>query len=394
MKKLSVTIIACLLGIAQIFAQAADDKGFTTTPSGLKYKITSKGKGLKAEKGDKVSVHYTGKLTNDTIFDSSYSRKQPFSFTLGKGQVIRGWDEGIALLHKGDKATFIIPPELGYGSRSTGKIPANSTLIFDVELIDVVKAVKIEPFDTTGIEPRFTKSGLKYFIISEKNPKAKKAEKGSRVSVHYTGYFKDGKIFDSSVQRGQPIKFELGANQVIAGWDEGLQLMKPGDKFRLVIPYKLAYGENGRPPMIPPKAELTFDVELIDIFPAIKVEPFDTKGKKLHKTASGLKYYIVKETDGERVPKNATVTVHYTGYLSDGKIFDSSVKREQTFSFPLGGGRVIKGWDEGVALMKKGEKFRFIIPYELAYGEKGYPPVIPAKAELVFDVELIDFIAR
>lgn len=393
MKKLLFTTIITILTLTFINAQISEE-GFTTTASGLKYKITEKGRGVKAELGDKVAVHYTGRLTNDTVFDSSYKRNQPFSFNLGKGQVIKGWDEGIALLHQGDRATFIIPAELGYGARAQGKIPANSVLVFDVYLLDVEKPVKIEQFDITGITPKTTESGLMYYIISEANPSAEKAQKGSRVSVHYSGYLSDGKMFDSSVQRGEPIKFELGANQVIAGWDEGLQLMKPGDKVRLIIPYQLAYGENGRPPAIPAKADLTFDVELLEIFPPIVVEPFSIKGKKMYTTESGLKYYIVEETEGEKVTPNATVTVHYTGYLDDGNIFDSSVKREQAFSFPLGAGRVIKGWDEGVAMMKKGEKFRFIIPYILAYGEKGYPPVIPAKAELTFDVELIDFRAK
>ncbi len=390
MKKLLFTTLIGLFALSFSFSQKTEqDDGFITTPSGLKYKITEKGRGIKAEAGDKVSLHYTGKLTNDTVFDSSYPRKQPFTFTLGKDPVIKGWVEGVALLHQGDKATFIIPPELGYEARSTGKIPANSTLIFDVDLINVQKAVKITAYDTTGIESKTTETGLKYFEIN--NKKGKQATKGSRVSVHYTGYLKDGKIFDSSVQKGEPIKIELGANQVIKGWDEGLSLMSKGDKFRLIIPYQLAFGEKGRPPVIPEKAELTFDVELIDVLPPIIVEPFNIKGKKQYTTESGLKYIIVKETDGEKVPENATVTVHYTGYLDDGTIFDSSIKREQIFSFPLGKSKVIKGWDEGIALMKKGEKFRFYIPYNLAYGEKGYPPVIPAKAELTFDIELIDF---
>jgi FKBP-type peptidyl-prolyl cis-trans isomerase len=112
--------------------------GFQKTESGLRYQIIQKGNGTKAEKGKKVSVHYQGALENGQVFDSSYKRKQPIDFQLGVGQVIEGWDEGIALLKVGDKARFVIPSYLGYGSRGAGGvIPPDATLVFDVELMDV-----------------------------------------------------------------------------------------------------------------------------------------------------------------------------------------------------------------------------------------------------------------
>lgn len=112
--------------------------GFDKTESGLRYKMIQKGSGKQAEKGKNVSVHYQGSLENGQVFDSSYKRKQPIDFQLGVGQVISGWDEGIALLKVGDKARFVIPSHLGYGSRGAGGvIPPDATLIFDVELMDV-----------------------------------------------------------------------------------------------------------------------------------------------------------------------------------------------------------------------------------------------------------------
>jgi FKBP-type peptidyl-prolyl cis-trans isomerase len=122
-------------------AQEALDKlaaGFDQTDSGLRYKIIQKGSGAQAEKGKSVSVHYEGSLDNGQVFDSSYRRKDPITFTLGIGQVIQGWDEGIALLKVGDKARFVIPSYLGYGERGAGGvIPPNATLVFDVELVKV-----------------------------------------------------------------------------------------------------------------------------------------------------------------------------------------------------------------------------------------------------------------
>ena len=126
---------------ARAAAEAEMEKlaaGFDKTESGLRYKMIQKGSGKKAENGKTVSVHYSGSLENGKVFDSSYTRKKPIEFPLGMGNVIEGWDEGIALLHVGDKARFVIPSHLGYGSRGAGGvIPPNATLIFDVELMDV-----------------------------------------------------------------------------------------------------------------------------------------------------------------------------------------------------------------------------------------------------------------
>ncbi|MDY0781655.1 peptidylprolyl isomerase [Tenacibaculum sp. IB213877] len=112
--------------------------GYDETPSGLRYKILQQGEGKKATKGSMVSVHYKGQLLDGTVFDSSYKRKQPIDFTIGVGQVIPGWDEGIQLLQVGDKARLVIPSDLAYGAAGAGGvIPPNATLIFDVELMNV-----------------------------------------------------------------------------------------------------------------------------------------------------------------------------------------------------------------------------------------------------------------
>jgi peptidylprolyl isomerase len=113
-------------------------QGFEKTESGLRYKIEKKGDGPKAEKGKTVSVHYKGMLTDGTVFDSSYKRKEPIEFPIGQGHVIAGWDEGIQMLQVGDQARFVIPSHLGYGERGAGGvIPPNAALVFDVELVDV-----------------------------------------------------------------------------------------------------------------------------------------------------------------------------------------------------------------------------------------------------------------
>jgi peptidylprolyl isomerase len=206
-----------------------------------------------------------------------------------------------------------------------------------------------------------------------------------KVQVHYTGWTSDGKMFDSSEVRGEPTTF--GVSQVIKGWTEGLQLMKKGERRRFWIPAELAYGTNPRPGA--PAGQLTFDVKLLEIIGAPKApEDVAAPSAGSKKTASGLAYKVLTEGSGESPTAQSRVTVHYTGWSKDGSMFDSSVERGQPATFPLGG--VIKGWTEGLQLMKKGAKYRFWIPGELAYGNEPKRPGAPS-GQLTFDVELIDF---
>jgi peptidylprolyl isomerase len=220
-----------------------------------------------------------------------------------------------------------------------------------------------------------TASGLATKVLKPGTGKEHPA-KEDLVTVQYTGWTTDGKVFDSSVAKGKPATF--GVSRVIAGFSEGLQLMVPGEKRRVWIPEALAYkGQEGRP-----KGMLVFDVELIDMPnrppPDVKAVPSDAK-----KTASGLAYRVLKEGTGGRHPKpSSKVTVDYTGWTTDGKMFDSSVVQGKPATFTLDG--VIAGWTEGLQIMYEGEKARFWIPEKLAYGGKSAP-----YGMLVFDIELL-----
>ena len=356
------------------------------TTSGLEYTITEKGNGKKPQKGDKISVHYTGKLTNDTVFDSSVKRGAPYEFRVGEGAVIKGWDEAFLLLSEGDKATLKISPELGYGAQAQGPIPANATLIFDVELIKIVQGA-IKPFEIKAKDMITTASGLKYGIV--KANKTGETTTGKKVTVNYTGFLKDGKMFDSSLDRNQPLVVDIGKGKLFPGLDEAISLMRKGEQGRFIIPSKLAFGERGGGP-VPPNADIIMDLEIADVKEIPVPVKYDTTGITPKTTASGLKYFEIKLSGNPlQAQAGQKVKVHYSGYLADGKMFDSSVERGEPIDFPLGQGQVIPGWEEGIALMHVGDKFRLVIPYQLAYGEQGRPPAIPPSAQLTFDVELV-----
>jgi peptidylprolyl isomerase len=138
LKRLVTCIAAFIACLALLAATATHAESQMTTPGGVKIDVVKEGQGVKPTPGHTVVVHYTGMLTNGKKFDSSRDRGEPFSFPLGAGQVIKGWDEAFAMMKVGTQARITIPPAMGYGARGAGgAIPPNATLIFDVELLGV-----------------------------------------------------------------------------------------------------------------------------------------------------------------------------------------------------------------------------------------------------------------
>ncbi len=235
-----------------------------------------------------------------------------------------------------------------------------------------------------------SESGLKWIVLTEGTGDNRPAE-ADIVTVNYTGWTTDGRMFDSSTKRGQPAEFPL--NRVIKGWTEGVQLMVTGEKRRFWIPGDLGYGDaapkDPHAGMGPPRGTLVFDVELVSFKEAPK--PPDTPKdvakipKNAKKTATGVASRVLTKGTGTEHPSaTSVVTVHYSGWTTDGEMFDSSVVRGSPATFGLN--QVIPGWTEGLQLMVVGETRRIWIPEELAYGGR---PGRPA-GMLVFDVELLN----
>lgn len=265
------------------------------TVDGIYYTVSEVGQGRVAVPGDYVTVHYTGTLLDGSKFDSSKDRNSPFSFQIGTNRVIQGWEKGIPLFPVGGKGTLYLPSSLAYGERAVGgRIPANSPLIFEIEMLDVLpaevymqkmqeeqarqqkeaealakvqvekdKSIIAEYANSKGLKISTTASGLSY--VMEREGEGDRIKIGQSATVHYAGFLLDGTKFDASYDRNEPFTLQVGVGQVIAGWDEGLQLLNKGAKARFFLPSTLAYGSRGAGGVIPPNAVLIFDVEVLDI---------------------------------------------------------------------------------------------------------------------------------
>ncbi|HLO92175.1 MAG: FKBP-type peptidyl-prolyl cis-trans isomerase [Chloroflexota bacterium] len=260
-------------------------------PSGLYYIETQKGNGQKPKKGDYGKLHFKVSTIDGKVLYSSYDQGQPMMWEIGQDFDNKGVTEALNLMSKGTKASIIVPSSLAFGEQGRGQmVPPYTTLLYDLELTDIVSKAQLDKenaekekkaaiekeqakkqelsildnyLKTNKISVKPTASGL-YFIEIKKGT-GQQAATGKTVKVHYTGTLLNGTKFDSSVDRKQPFEFTIGKGEVIPGWDEGIAMMKEGGKAKLIVPSRLAYGENGRMPTIPPSATLIFDVELIDV---------------------------------------------------------------------------------------------------------------------------------
>ncbi len=388
MKK-SMALVFIMLGLTGLTTVEAQEKydtlNLTTSPSGLQYRISREGKGTRPVKGDRVWLHYIGWLENDSIFTSSIDYG-PVDVYLGQGQVTKAWEEAIPMMREGGNILLKVPPYLGYGKQEMLGVPANSTLMFEIALVQVDAGEPIKPYAVSGKGKKIAK-GLRMLSLKEGN--GAYVRPGDNAYINYTGFIDDSVIFASSIH-GKPVRLTVGENQLVEGVDAALLHMKPGAKARLLMSPAYAYGAEGYSTWVPANTPVIMDVELLRVVPEIKVEQWDVRGLEKQTTASGLSYYIVEEGEGDLIKAQNIVQMHYSGYLADGTVFDSSVKRDEPFRMPVGIGALIEGWEEGLLKMKPGAKFQLHIPAKLGYGEAGSPPKVPAHADLILDVEILE----
>ncbi|HET9198578.1 MAG TPA: FKBP-type peptidyl-prolyl cis-trans isomerase [Solirubrobacterales bacterium] len=229
------------------------------------------GIGRLARTGDTITVQYVGYgYDSKKKFASSWDEGKPFTFTLGNGEVSQGWEEGVYGMEVSDRRELVIPPDLAAGGPPKDA-PKGETLVYVVDSLNVEYGAA-----ATGAAGASQKSKPKVSVPSGPPPKelvVKDLEKGTgavaksgdQVTVQYVGVdYKTGKQFDASWDRGEPIAFTLGAQEVIPGWDQGIEGMKVGGRRELIIPPDLAYGSQGSGP-IAPNSTLVFVVDLVGV---------------------------------------------------------------------------------------------------------------------------------
>ena len=234
-----------------------------------------------------------------------------------------------------------------------------------------------------------TESGLQVIEIQEGEGGI--PEKGDFVSLRYTGWYLDGKEIDSTVRLGHPMKARIGKGDLLPGLEEGVSTMRKGGKRILILPPKLAFGEEGRPGVVPPHAWVKFEVELVDIEPApAPILPWNDAGMKIVATQTGLQFVDFQVGEGPFPELSNSVVVQYTGFLDDGTLFDSTYYQGGPVEFELSEKRLIPGFVEGLLSMQPGGRRKLIVPPFLAYGSKGFGKTIPPNATLIYDVELLE----
>jgi len=316
----------------------------------------------------------------DSILQNDYILKVKI---IRKGKIAKKWNASSVFKHVYDSLT--------------AKIEA------DKKLLEGLKTMSTQDYNKyffEQVKEKFpnalqTSSGLVYII--EKEGEKEKVTEGKLVDLHYRGtFFKDGKQFDSSYERGAPMAFTYKVNRMIPGFEEGIALLGINGKAKLFIPYHLAYGDKGRQGGMPAYSDLIFDIEVVHISSppnykekGVKFLENNKSKKGILVTESGLQYEVMKEGTGAKPSATSKVTVHYHGTTPDGIVFDSSVERGEKISFGLN--QVISGWTEGLQMMAVGSKYKFYIPSNLAYGSnppQGGNGPIKADMPLIFEVEL------
>ena len=304
----------------------------------------------------------------------------------------------IKIIRNGDKAKAFKGDEAHFKKLLEGKDKAKNAALEEMKKKETKQIDKViaDLKKKTEAEVVTNDSGLRYLITKVGQGEA--PEKGDQLTVHVMFKLLDGKVIDDTRKNKEPLKLPVGADLRLQGLKEGLVGMKNGERRTLIVPAKLGFGELGLGDQVPPNTTLIFELELVEVQSDKKaIAKIIADLKKAHPkselvtTQSGMKYVVTKAGAGDKVGNGKKIKAHYTGKLLDGTVFDSSVKRGVPFEFTVGKGEVIKGWDEALSDMKKGEKRTLIIPSGLAYGPRGRPPAIPPNATLVFEVELVDF---
>ncbi|XWS24093.1 hypothetical protein CRYUN_Cryun28dG0071400 [Craigia yunnanensis] len=348
--------------------------------SGIKRKLLKNGISWETpEFGDEVTVHYVGTLLDGKKFCSTRDNDKPLTFKLGEGQVAKGLDHGIITMKKGECALFTLPPDFGYGAEGRDGVPPDSLIQFEMELLSWITVVDI------------CKDGGIIKKILEKGERNERPSDLDEVLVNYQVSLVDGTIVAKTPKEG--IEFYVKDGHLCSALTKAILTMKKGEKVKLIVQSKYAFGEKGRDaiatygfPAVPPNSVLNIELELVSFKSVIDV----TGDSKVFKK-------ILKEGEGALVAnEGAVVTISYTARLEDGTVFEKKgVDRGEPLEFITDEEQVIPGLDRAAATMKKGEQALLTISPEYGFGSDVTErdlSVVPPCSNLAYEVEMLDFI--
>lgn len=442
-KKLILGIVMSLvmLSILSVSCSRSPYPGFEAAEGGVYIKYHEKGEAVEtAVLNDIVTLQMKYYLDDTTLFESAMLQ-EPLRFPMIEPTFEGDLYAALALLHVGDSATVAVPADSFY--LVTAGIPElpefitpGSPMYFDVRVLSIqteAEAIAEEHemlaqmkkeeqllltdyINTLGDKVEKKESGL--YIIQEKQGRGRLPNEGDVLRLHFSVSTIDGMELFSTFNR-EPMDIPFGEQFDTEGFDEGIGYLQKGGKLKMIVPSNLGFDSVGRGQMVPPFSTLIYEAELLEVLSKETIEREKEAQRKVEEakagnakkeeaakiqsyikrenvtvtpTASGL-YFIEEEAGtGTQAAAGKEVKVHYTLYNIDGQKLQSSLDGGQAFSFTLGQGQVIQGWDEGIAMMKAGGKATLLVPSSLAYGATARGQDIPAYSPLVFEVELLEVV--
>ena len=353
-----------------------------TTASGLRYRVERPGiPGEGVKLSDFIAVHYEGVLEDGTVFESSRERLEPQRLRVG--QLIEGWVEGMGLMTPGARYHFIIPPDLAYGSAGVpGRVPADATITYDVELFEVesgppwIEFRRPEP-DRSGT----TDGGVVYEVLNAGHGDL--ASPGQLLRIDYAFWDASGALVASSIRDGKRATLRSTA-MPYPFLTELLPVLREGGRYLADVPQALLLGEKGG---IRGESVWYLVVDsLEDPPPTPEFSALDAAD--LARTASGITYEILEPGMGASPGMGDRITVHFAGWHTDGELIDSSYPRGVPAQLRFD--QAMAGWQEGLAMLKEGGVGRFRLPGELAYGGEKAPKSIGPNRTIIFHLELLN----
>lgn len=390
--------------------------------------------------GDMLSVYMNYRTMNDSSFGGN-QHGQAFEIPMIESVYTGDVFAGLSLLHPGDSATLIMNSDSFFmktvGAPRPVFLDSASVFYLDVKVESIKSTVQIEEEKMANAAAMQQKEAeMISSYIAENNLDATPDENGIyfvetkvgngaapvqgtfiKAELVATALF--GSKFIDTYEEGKPYDLEVGTGQLGIGFETAIAKMKTGGKATVVVPSTQAFGEQGVQGYIPPFSPVVFEISILKLITAdemkaqkeqeakeaevelkkleaeeqVKIDAYvKANNVKATPTASGLILIDVVPGTGAPAVIGNKVSVHYTGYLLDGKKFDSSVDRGQPFEFVLGQGQVIQGWDEAISMMRVGGKAKLIIPSKIGYGARGAGADITPYSPLVFEVELLNIV--